>query len=232
MSQRREFGQGILFTYTNYIYWFILTNIYFVFCNVIFLVAFITLEPVFSNTILIFIALIPTGPAITALCYVMDKLVREKEISPTKDFIYGYQLNFKDTLKVWLPMLGAIFILVIDLQYFQLENTKTNQVLAIVFLIMLFLFIYFLFYVFPITAKFKFRTRDVYKLSLYYSFKKFKKSTGNMGIIFITLFLMYITTSFLILFIASILTYILTLNSKEVIDDIESNYIDQSTSES
>lgn len=224
MSGRREFGQGILFTFTNYIYWFILTNIYFVFCNIIFLVAFITLEPVFSNTVLIFIALIPTGPAITALWHVMDKLVRAKEISPTKDFFYGYKLNFKDTLKVWLPMLGAIFILVIDLQYFQLENTGTNQVLAIVFLIMLFFLIYFLFYVLPITAKFNFRVRDVYKLSFYYSFKKIKKSTGNMGMIFITIFLTYITTSFLILFIASILCYLLTSNSREVIDDIELNY--------
>ncbi|MCJ7841319.1 DUF624 domain-containing protein [Lederbergia sp. NSJ-179] len=224
MNKRQEFGQGIFSVVTNYIYWFILTNIFFVFCNIIFLFAFMTLEPVLSNMILIFLALIPTGPAITALCYVMDKLVREKEISPTKDFFYGYKINFKDTLKVWLPMLAAIFILIIDLQYFYQDSTKINQIMAVVFLVGLGFLICILLYVFPITAKFKFRMRDVFKLSIYYSFKKLKITTGNIGTIIIALFLMLITTDFLFLFIASVLSYVLTLNSRTVIDDIEENY--------
>ncbi|GIN57035.1 hypothetical protein J8TS2_13540 [Lederbergia ruris] len=224
MNKQQEFGQGILSVVTNHIYWFMLTNIYFVFCNLIFLIAFMTLEPELSNMILIFIALIPTGPAITALCYVMDKLVREKEISPTRDFFYGYKINFKDTLKVWLPMLAAIFILIIDLQYFYQESTKINQIMAIVFLVGLGFLICILLYVFPITAKFKFRMRDVFKLSFYYSFKKLKITTGNIGILIIALFLMIITTDFLFIFIASVLSYVLTLNSRAVIDDIEENY--------
>ncbi|MFS0615068.1 YesL family protein [Lederbergia ruris] len=224
MNKQQEFGQGILSVVTNHIYWFMLTNIYFVFCNLIFLIAFMTLEPELSNMILIFIALIPTGPAITALCYVMDKLVREKEISPTRDFFYGYKINFKDTLKVWLPMLAAIFILIIDLQYFYQESTKINQIMAIVFLVGLGFLICILLYVFPITAKFKFRMRDVFKLSFYYSFKKLKITTGNIGILIIALFLMIITTDFLFIIIASVLSYVLTLNSRAVIDDIEENY--------
>lgn len=224
MNKHQEFGQGILSVVTNYIYWFMLTNIYFVFCNLIFLFAFITLEPELSNMILIFLALIPTGPAITALCYVMDKLVREKEISPTKDFFYGYKINFKDTLKVWLPILAAIFILIIDLQYFYQDSTRIHQILAIVFLVGLGFLFCILLYVFPITAKFKFRMRDVFKLSIYYSFKKLKTTTGNIGILIIAIFLMLITTDFLFLFIASVLSYVLTLNSRAVINDIEENY--------
>ncbi len=224
MNKQQEFGQGILSVVTNHIYWFMLTNIYFVFCNLIFLIAFMTLEPELSNMILIFIALIPTGPAITALCYVMDKLVREKEISPTRDFFYGYKINLKDTLKVWLPMIVAIFILIVDLQYFYQESTKINQIMAIVFLVGLGFLICILLYVFPITAKFKFRMRDVFKLSFYYSFKKLKITTGNIGILIIALFLMIITTDFLFIFIASVLSYVLTLNSRAVIDDIEENY--------
>lgn len=224
MNKQQEFGQGILSVVTNHIYWFMLTNIYFVFCNLIFLIAFMTLEPELSNMILIFIALIPTGPAITALCYVMDKLVREKEISPTRDFFYGYKINLKDTLKVWLPMIVAIFILIVDLQYFYQESTKINQIMAIVFLVGLGFLICILLYVFPITAKFKFRMRDVFKLSFYYSFKKLKITTGNIGILIIALFLMIITTDFLFIIIASVLSYVLTLNSRAVIDDIEENY--------
>ncbi|MCR2822872.1 YesL family protein [Lederbergia panacisoli] len=224
MDKRKEFGQGIFFVISSYIYWFMLTNIYFIFCNIIFLFAFITLEPVISNIIIIFLTLIPTGPAITALCYVMDKLVREKDISPTKDFFYGYRINFIDTLKVWLPLLAVIFILIIDLQYFNQDSTKINQIMAIVFLVAIGLLICVFLYVFPITAKYKFRIRDTYKLSIYYSFKKVKIATGNIGIIIIALFFTFITTDILLLFIASILSYLLTLNSREVIDDIKMNY--------
>ncbi|MBS4194131.1 YesL family protein [Lederbergia citri] len=224
MYKRREFGQGLFFIISNYIYWFTLTNIYFIFCNIIFFFAIITLEPIISNIIFIFLALIPTGPAITALCYVMDKLVREGEISPTKDFFLGYKLNFKDALKVWLPLLTAFFILIIDLQYFYQENTKFNQIMTIVFLAALFFLISFLLYVFPITAKYKFRIRDTYKLSIYYSFKKLKSTTGNIGILIISLFLIHITTNFLCFLIASVVSYLLTLNSREVMDEIKLNY--------
>lgn len=223
-KQPKAFGQGIFFVISNYIYWFALTNIYFILCNLIFLIAFMTLEPVFSNMILIFIALIPTGPAITALCFVMDKLIQEGEISPTKDFFYGYKLNFKDTLKVWLPLLAAIFILIMDLQYFYQENTTFNQIMAIVFLVGLGFLIGVLLYVFPITAKYKFRIRDTYKLSIYFSFKQIKITTGNIGILIIAVFLMFITTDFLFLFIASILSYLLTLNSRKVMEEVQINY--------
>src|SRR5690625_3625393 len=145
---------------SSYIYWFILTNIYFFCCNLIFIIVFMLLEPIFANIIFIYISLIPTGPAIVAVSYVMDKLVREKEISPTKDFFYGYRLNFKDAIKTWLPLLTAIFIIIIDLQYFYQEQTTFNQIMAIVFLVALILLICLLLYIFPITAKFKFRTRD------------------------------------------------------------------------
>ncbi|CAM3903931.1 YesL family protein [Lederbergia lenta] len=224
MNNRKEFGQGIFFMISNHIYWLTLTNIYFVLCNTIFLFFFMALEPVFSNLIIIFLALIPTGPAIMALCYVMDKLVRDKEISPTRDFFYGYKVNFKDTLKVWIPMLALLFILIVDLQYFYAESTVINQVLSIVFLVALIVLICLSLYVFPITAKFKFRIRDVYKLSIYYSFKKLKISFGNIGIIIIALFFMFITSNFLILFIAGALCYLLTLNSKDIIEDIKLNY--------
>lgn len=226
MVDGKEFGQGKIHGFTNHIYWLAQINIYFVLCNIVFLFFFLTLEPSFSNIIIYFLALIPSGPAVSALCYAIGKLVRENEISPTKDFFYGYKLNFKDTLKLWLPMLLVIFILVVDLQYFYLEATVINQILAIVFLVVLILMLGLLLYIFPINVTYKFRTRDIYKLSIYYSFKKVKITFGNIGIFIITLFLMYVISDFLILFIASLVCYALMVNSKEVMDDIKLNYVD------
>jgi uncharacterized membrane protein YesL len=226
MENGREFGEGKIHVFTNYIYWLAQINIYFVLGNIVFLFFIFTLEPVFSNIIIYFIALIPSGPAISALCYSIGKLVREKEVSPTKDFFYGYKLNFKDTLKLWLPMLLVIFILVVDLQYFYAEATVVNQILAIVFLVALIFMLGLALYIFPINVTYKFRTRDIFKLSIYYSFKKKKITFGNIGILIITLFLMHVISDFLLLLISSLVCFAFMLNNQEVMEDIKVNYVD------
>ncbi|WP_083256166.1 DUF624 domain-containing protein [Domibacillus iocasae] len=47
-------------------------------------------------------ALIPTGPAIHAILFSMDKLVRTKELSPARDFWQSFRSNIKETMMIWL----------------------------------------------------------------------------------------------------------------------------------
>lgn len=54
MRREREFGQGFLYTMMNYIYWLMLTNVYFWFTNIICLLAILTLKPIVSNLVLYF----------------------------------------------------------------------------------------------------------------------------------------------------------------------------------
>ena len=225
MEKGKEFGQGILSVITNHIYWLGLINIYFVLCNIVFLFFFITLIPSFSNTVVYFLALVPTGPAITALFSTLNKLVREKEISPTKDFFTSYKMNFIETLKIWLPLLLVVFILVVDLQYLNQNPSTMNQVFAGIILIVLLLIGSLSVYLFSITANFKFRIRDIYRLSVYYSFYKIKATTGNIGIVIVTLFLINVTSDFILLFLASLICYTMVLNNHSVTEDIRLNFI-------
>lgn len=221
METKQEFGQGILFTITNYIYWLFLSNIYFILANSIFLFFFMTLQQSFSNIILYFLALIPTGPAISALYYSMEKLIRTKELSPTKDFFEGYKKNLKDTLLLWIPILSVFFILLVDFQYLQ----GSNQILANVMLLLMIIGATLTMNILAINTRFKFRIRDIYKLAVYYSFNKFKNTIGGMFIIFLVGVLTVLTTNFLILFISSIVAYLLIVNAKGMLNDIESNFL-------
>ena len=225
MGKKKEFGEGILYTVTNYIYWLLLTNCYFWMANVLLLLAVLTLKPTVSNLALYFLALIPTGPAFSALCYAMEKLVREKSLSPTADFFRGYRVNLKDTMRMWLPMLAILFILVVDIHYYNSEPSTANQMLGAVLSVILLLFVVGSLYAFPINAKFKFRVRDVYRLSVYYSFKKRRATIGNAAIIFITLFVMSVTVDLIILFLASPVGFLLMWNSQEVMHDVKLNFI-------
>jgi uncharacterized membrane protein YesL len=232
MNQKNAFGEGILFGVTNHIYALFMTNIYFVLSNIIGLFFFMTLEPTFSNITIYFLALIPTGPAITALFYSIGKLIREKELSPLHDFIHGYKINFKDTLKFWLPLLLVLYILIVDLQYFNSTASTINSVLSIVFAIGIILTMVISMNTFLIIAGFKFRFKDLLKLSVYYSFMKVKITFGNISIVIITLFLISVTSNFLLLFIASLICYAFMLNSKALLEDIQLKFCDSQKSRS
>ncbi|KKI91547.1 hypothetical protein WQ54_14230 [Bacillus sp. SA1-12] len=225
MEEKKEFGQGILFIATNYIYWLLITNIYFILTNSLFIFFFMTLKPSFSNIIVYFLALLPTGPAIAALCYSMEKLVRTKELSPTRDFFYGYRKNIKDTFSVWLPILIVYFILLVDLQYLRQSASETSQILSIVIFILTIVWTTLCLNVLIINSRYKFRVRDVWKLSVYYSFMKFKNTFGNLLILFIVGFLTVMTTDFFIVFTASIIAFLMMLNMKEMLGDIEMNFL-------
>lgn len=228
MEEKNQFGQGILFTFTNYVYAFFLTNIYFVLANSVFIFFFMTLEPSFSNILLYFLALIPTGPAIAALYYSMEKLVRTKELSPTHDFFYGYRKNIKDILSIWFPILIVYFILFVDLQYLRQSPTEANQILSIVIFVLIVAWTMLILNAIAISSRFKFRMRDIWKLSVYYSFMKVKNTVGNMLILFILAFLTTVTTDFLIIFVSSVVVYLLTLNTKEMLSHIEMNFLKSS----
>jgi uncharacterized membrane protein YesL len=222
----RQFGEGLLFSLTSHIYWLIMTNIYFILCNGLFLFFFMTLEPSFSNITIYFLALIPTGPSISALFFSIGKLIREKDLSPLRDFFHGYKINFKDTMKFWLPLLLVLYILFVDLQYFNSNSTTINDILSVLFSIAIILMIVLVMYAFLINAGFTFRLKDIWKLSVYYSFTKLKITFGNIGIVIILLFLSSIVSDFLIVFAASLVCYLFMLNSKEVIEHIKINFTD------
>lgn len=232
MNQKNAFGEGVLFGVTNHIYALFMTNIYFVLSNIICLFFFMTLEPAFSNITIYFLALMPTGPTISALFYSIGKLIREKELSPLNDFFHGYKINFKDTMKFWLPLLVVLYILIVDLHYFNSNLSTINNVLSVVFLIGIILIMIISINAFLISAGYKFRLKDIWKLSVYYSFMKVKITLGNISIVIITLFLLSVTSNFLILFIASLLCYAFMINSKGLFEDIQLRFCDSQKSPS
>ena len=224
MNQNKAFGEGILYTITNHIYALLMTNIYFVLTNIICLFFFVSLEPVFSNITLYFLALIPTGPAISALIYSIRKLIREKELSPLKDYFHGYKLNFKDTMKFWLPLLLLLYILIVDIHYFNSNPSIVNTILAVIFFIAIILAVVIAMNGFLIVSGYNFRFKDLWKLSIFYSFTKVKITFGNISIVIITLFFLTVTSYFLLLFIGSLICYLFLLNSKGLLEDIQVNF--------
>ncbi|SFL51750.1 Uncharacterized membrane protein YesL [Gracilibacillus orientalis] len=220
-----DYNQGGFYRFSNYVYWLIIFNLLFVMSNILLFSAFILLIPSISNAIFYYIAFIPSGPACAALFHSLSVLARKNEVAPFKEFVQAYKTNFWDVLKVWIPIITALFILIIDIQYFNQNPTVWYQILSGIFLVLLFVMVIFAFYALVITTHYKFRIRDIYRLSLFYFFTWIKRTTGNIGILFLTVVLMFFTSDFIILFISSLVAWLLILNTKPMIQDVKVSFV-------
>ncbi|WP_058306629.1 YesL family protein [Gracilibacillus massiliensis] len=220
-----DYNQGGFYRFSNYVYCLLILNFIFVFTNLLSFAALILLIPTISNAILYYIALIPTGPAIAALLHSLSILARQQEMTPVSTFLSAYKSNFKDVLKVWFPILTVFFVLVIDIQYFNQNPTVFNQILNGIFLVVLFLLVIFSIYTLIITTHYKFRIRDIYRLSLYYIFTWIKRTTGNIAILFLTVVVMFFTSDFIIIFLSSLVAWFIILNTKPIIQDVKISFV-------
>jgi uncharacterized membrane protein YesL len=225
MPQKKEFGEGILYTITNYIWWFLLGNIYFGVLNIplIFTLLIYFIRPVTVSLpqgfgFVFFLSLIPIGPAITALCGVMGKLVREKDAYFTRDFFKYYKMNFRQSLLIWVAELSILSILYMDLKYFKPQG---SQAFSVFFMVIAVLITVWGLYSYPLISRFYFKTLDVIKLSIYYSIKKFKITIFMICNIIIGIFLILKVASIFLLCIIGIITFMNMYYLKDLFIEIE-----------
>jgi hypothetical protein len=73
-------------------------------------------------------------------------------------------------------------------------------------------------------SRFTFRVRDLYRLSLYSLGAQKRVSLGNAGILFVTAFLLTVTTAALMIVIAGAVVYLMCLHSRPLLKFIEQKF--------
>lgn len=222
MNNKGPFSEGIIFTMSDYFFWFLSGNILFWIMNIPYLFVAITMSMTGSiqiNVILI-LSLIPMGPALTALLSVMGKLTRDGDINLTKHFFKAYKESLFDSLFFWTLGLVILFVIKIDMILI-ISNSYLyfiNVFLKIIAVICLALD----FYIFPIISRFHLKKKDIIKLSFEYLIKKFYVGVIVFGVIY---FLCMISNkafqAVMILFSVSIITYVIMYLQKGVLKEIE-----------
>lgn len=225
LAKKKNYGQGPLFVITNFVYVFFMNSVLFILCNLLFFIVSFILKPTLPNMLYYFITIIPMGPALSALIYSTTKFISEKEASPAKHFFHGYKRNFKDSLKLWIPLNIILFIFIVDLQDFYVYRSGYHSVMSIVLLIAIVFLMISGFYALLINTHFVFRTKDVVRLSFHYLFTKIKASLGNIALIIIFFFVATITSTLLIILLSSVICYLFVLNSRSILEDVKDNYV-------
>ena len=228
MSNKREFNDGVIVKFFNYVWWFLLGNFYFWILNIPFIfvaLGLINYGDVDAYMIIILmLSSIPIGPALTALLSLMGKLTREGDIDATKDFFEAYKVNFLDSVFFWILGIIILTLAWIELLYF--NNNSSLTLVKIIPTIIIFICIAMWFHIFPIISRFYLNKKDVLALSSMYMIKKIYVCIISIASAFI-LWLIFIKIKFVVilpLFFVSIICYLIMFMEKSMLLDIEEKY--------
>lgn len=228
MSKKREFNDGVIVKFFNYVWWFLLANFYFWILNIPFI--FVVLGMTNYGTIdvymiiILMLSSIPIGPALTALLSIMGKLTREGDIDVTKDFFEAYKVNFLDS--VFFSTLGIIILTLAWIELLYFNNNFSLTLVKIIPVIVIFTCISIWFHIFPILSRFYLKKKEIFALSLMYLIKKIYVCIISIVAAFI-IWNIFIKIKFVLilpLFFISIVCYLVMLMEKSMLLDIEEKY--------
>lgn len=222
MSKKREFGEGPIYTITNYIMWFFGGNIYFALCNIpfLFILLSFTGEVTTEYWVLFILFSLPIGPAYTALLSVMGKLVREKDINLTRDYFKAYKTNFFQALFLWALQIIILTVLIIDLRFF--ASQSSGRFLIPIFYALMFLDILAGIYIYPILSRFYLKSLDIVKLSFYNLIKNWKVTLSCVSLFVVAYFLLNTkAAATALLFIVSALSYSIMFFQKDLLKELQ-----------
>ncbi|TAP42925.1 YesL family protein [Arthrobacter sp. S39] len=232
MAQKKaEYGSGPLFRAAGVVYGVMLADVLLVLANILLVLApllvVLTAGSALLATVVVLVVFVPVGPSLAAAAYAFNRLLAGEDTGVFRDFVRGYRMNFGQALAVWLPYLAVLAAVVVNLLLLPgtFDAGNPAQSAARVGLLGLGLLVATA----GVTAmlllsRFTFRTRDLYRLSLYCLGAQKRVSLGNAGILFITAFLLTATTAGLLIVIAGPLMYLICLNSRPLLKFIEAKF--------
>lgn len=106
-------------------------------------------------TLICCIPIITIGASMTALHYVLLKMVRNEEGYIVKAFFKSFKQNFKQATIIWLVVLLFIIIFVVDIFVFNYSGIQFPQVLRVILLALAFFASMTMCYIFPLLSRFE-----------------------------------------------------------------------------
>ncbi|MBU3144812.1 DUF624 domain-containing protein [Clostridium sp. CF012] len=221
----KKLGEGLIFTISNYLWWFILGNFYFILLNLpMTILMFCLLTGIISSPTPWLVALcsIPMGPALTALLGAMGKLLREKDVNITHDFFKAYKNSFKQSIFLWTIEVVALLAIYVDIQYILLAR---QHIFVYFFYGLAFYILQVGMYALCIISRFYLKTSVIFRISCGYTLRHFKTPIMNLCLFITVGFIFYNQPALSILFLMSLFCYCLMYSNNKILNNIEEEFL-------
>ena len=205
-SKQMDFVDGKLYKALNFIYWITMSSTLFMISNILLIFAIYAIlinsngSPInIYHFITVGVLALPIGPSLTGLYTVMDKVIKNSDVSVIRDYFAGYRRHLGSSIIISFIIVLISVVAVIN--YHILSQSDTLGFLLLPLLAMLSLLLCVTLYVFPLLTIKKRKVIEVFKLSLYFAIREFK----------VTLFLLlsFVVSVYLMLLLPTMLTFIL-----------------------
>lgn len=228
-AKEAQYGAGPLFRAAGVVYGVMVGGALLVVAN-----ALVVLMPLLAGLVgpVALLGFVLVGPSVVASCYAFNRLLAGEDSGVFHDFVKSYRSNFGQAVAVWLPYLIFLGIIAFNLSVLPGSaspgsgaGTDPVQLAARVGLVGLALMVCTAaMNAMLLLSRFTFRTRDIYRLSVYTLGAQRRVSLGNAGILFVTAFVLVMTTAWLILFVAGLALCLICLNSRPLLKVIEEKF--------
>jgi len=158
------------------------------------------------------------GAASTALYEVMMKAAKEEEGYIGKSFLNAFRNNFKKSTYVWLPILAAGIIFVVNLFYYAVLGGGNYPVQSVVFFLLLLAGLAVYSYAFPILARFENTTGDTFRMAFILLLQNPGWTVVLIILQIVTLFLVWFLVYIPLLFLMGITGYIQAVIFNHIFD--------------
>lgn len=144
-------------------------------------------------TIICCIPILTIGASLTALNYVLLKMVRNEEGYIVRSFFKSFKQNFKQATIIWLIILVFILVFAGDILIFNYAAMEFPKALKIFLLVLGLFMMMVVIYVFPVLSRFENTVMNTIKNSLFMSILSFPKTILMLLIFAVPIVLFYVT---------------------------------------
>jgi uncharacterized membrane protein YesL len=210
-----------IFDSFNYVFWFFLLNLFFMLFNIpaILFFIFVGISNAFKYFPLFLLCLLPTMPTFTVLLYCMNKIILNKDLNIIKDFTNGVKLNFKQSFLIWFIELIIAFLLYFNIRFFSI--IQNNIILVCLFSAIAIIILLVTPFIFILISRFKMNNINLLKNSFVLCFTKPILTITNLLLFILMLILFEIIPGTTILFIFSLLSFLLMFINKSLLCELE-----------
>lgn len=210
-----------ILSFCNYIFYFLVLNILFLFSNLPFLFFYFSVGIDEIGVYLPFFLLctLPAAPALCGLIHSIMKLFEYKDIHPMREYWKGYKRNGKQACVIGMIQLIAVFVLTTNIKYF--KSVPSISAFAIIFMILFAIIIIMTPFLYLLLVRYDMTNIQILKASLAVAIGKPIYTIGNIIICCFVLIMFEWMAGTTFLFIGSLYVCLLVLSNKKLFEKLE-----------
>ena len=216
-GQADEIGPGILARWSAIVYWYLIIELLLVATTVPALVAILFLDRDPSNVFLVAALCIPVGPALSAAVFAWRVFRADRDLAPARHFWRGYRLNAVDVLRWWVPALLALAVIGFGIGNLDRVSVPAGYGAALGVIALGILL--WAGHTLAVSSTLALRTRDTARLGAYYLGARPMSTLGLLSLLVVAGGLVFLTSDWLLLLVASPMSLLFLVNEESVISD-------------